>query len=64
MTLEEGWRNFSEMEDTIPKEHRVEVEEMLWDNWISTRSHTQEDVSWRESDLRDEDWYYDHGQGD
>ena len=67
MTVEEGWRNLSEMEDTIPKEHRTEVEEMLWDNFVVAHigpSHINGDEPWHELGVDDETWYDDHGQGD
>lgn len=57
MSVEEGWRNLSEMSEGI-EDHASEVEEMLWDAWSTERN---KEIPQPEDD---DEWYWDHGQGD
>jgi hypothetical protein len=56
MTVEEGWRNLSEMEGTMKPQHVEEVEEMLWDEWTALQCSFPT--------VDDDPWYWEHGQGD
>lgn len=67
LTVEEGWKNLSEMEDTISEEHKEEVEEMLWDGWTVAQDKNfvvpePEEASGVDFDI--DEWYWEHGQGD
>lgn len=57
MSVEEGWRNYSEMQESIDDDHALEVEEMLWESWRLAKN--EEPLIEPE-----DDWYRNHGQGD
>lgn len=61
MTIDEGWKNLSEMRETIEEEHITEVEEMLWDAW-ALQENKEAILNHPEADV--DHWYWEHGHGD
>ena len=58
LSVEEGWKNLSEMAEGLTEQHAEEVEEMLWDAWSLEKNKELPPPE------QDDDWYWDHGQGD
>jgi len=50
MTVHEGWKNLSEMQEVLEPPHVEAIEEMLWNAWYEAQD--------------DEEGYQEHGQGD